>query len=158
MDGAGAWRDARTMNGRYPRESSLVGVWRLIDYRTQYEGEALERPLGESPVGFILYTADGHMSGTMQRRGATPFAVADRLRATAEEKARAFDDYVAYCGRWRRDGDRVVHVVEASLLPNWIGDEQVREVRWIDDDRVELVGRWDAGGRRREAVVAWQRA
>jgi hypothetical protein len=136
---------------------SIIGAWRLVRYWTRYDDGPVIDPLGDRPVGLILYGPDGHMCGTMQRAGAAPFAVADRLSASPEEKARAFDDYVTYCGRWRTDGRRVWHRVEASLLPNWIGEEQEREIRWLGDDHIELVGSWDFGGRRREAVVEWRR-
>jgi hypothetical protein len=136
----------------------IVGAWRLLGYWTRYDDGPRIYPLGEDAVGTILYTPDGFMCGTMQRARPTPFAIADRLRATPEEKSRAFDDYVSYCGRWRVDGRFVYHRVESSLLPNWIGEEQAREMRWLGDGHVELVGAWDAGGKRREAVVEWRRA
>jgi hypothetical protein len=136
---------------------TLVGAWRLLRYWTRYDGGPVLHPLGERPVGLMLYGPDGHMCGTMQRADPLRFAVPDRLAATVDEKARAFDDYVTYCGRWRSDGRRVWHRVEASLMPNWIGEEQEREIRWLDDDRVELVGAWSIGTRRREAVVEWRR-
>ncbi len=136
----------------------IVGAWRLLRYWTRYDDEAPRYPLGVDAVGYILYTPDGYMSGTMQRRDVAPFRVADRLQASDEEKRRAFDAYVTYCGRWRADGDQVFHRIEASLLPNWIGEEQVRRIEWHDDDRIALVGEWRIGERRREAVVEWQRA
>jgi hypothetical protein len=136
---------------------TLIGAWQLVRYWTRYDGGERIFPLGEDAVGLILYTPDGFMTGTMQRARPLRFAVADRLNAMAPEKARAFDDYVTYCGRWRLDGDRVLHHIEASLLPNWIGEVQPREVRWLADDRIELVGAWAFDGRRREAVVEWRR-
>lgn len=134
-----------------------MGVWRLRRYTTQYEGDEPFHPLGDDALGYIVYTADGHMSGTMQRARPQPFALADRLRATPAEKARAFDDYVTYCGRYRVDGDRVLHRIEASLMPNWIGQEQERHMRWQGDDRVALEASWVVDGRRRVAVVEWER-
>lgn len=136
---------------------TLVGAWRLERYWSAYDDQPRLYPLGENAVGFILYTPDGHMTGTMQRAGSAPFSVADRLQASLAEKARAFDDYVTYAGRWRSDGQRVWHRIEASLLPNWIGEEQERTIRWLADDRMELSGSWSVGGRRRVAVVAWRR-
>lgn len=135
----------------------MAGAWTLVRYWTAYDGGDRLYPLGEDAVGFILYTTDGYMTGTMQRAGSPRFAIADRLQASTAEKARAFDDYVTYAGRWRTDGRRVWHRIEASLLPNWIGEEQEREIRWLADDHIELVGGWTIGTRRREAVVEWRR-
>jgi Lipocalin-like domain len=36
--------------------------------------------------------------------------------------------YVSYCGRYEFHGDTVVHHVELSLFPNWVGVEQERLV------------------------------
>ncbi len=137
---------------------TLVGVWRLVRYYSQYEGEAPLYPLGEDAVGYIQYTPDGYLFGAMQRARPKPFALADRMRATPEEKVRAFDDYVTYCGRYRVEGNKAFHRIELSLLPNWIGEEQVREIRWESDDRVALTAEWTVVGRKRVAVVLWERA
>jgi hypothetical protein len=137
---------------------SLVGVWRLRRYWTRYDQDPPLYPLGEDAHGYIMYTPDGFMSGTMQRSGVAPFRSADRLSATAHEKASAFDAYVTYCGRYRVEGERAYHRIEISLLPNWIGEEQVRRIEWQDGDHVRLVGEWEFDGRRRVAVVEWERA
>ena len=56
------------------------------------------------------------------------FAHDDLLSATKEEEAQAEETYVSYCGRYDFLGDRVVHHVELSLFPNWIGGDQERLV------------------------------
>ncbi len=56
------------------------------------------------------------------------FAADDLLSATVEEEARAEESYVSYCGRYGFDGDKVIHHVELSLFPNWIGADQERLV------------------------------
>jgi hypothetical protein len=79
--------------------------------------------------------------------GATP--------AEIETAARA---YFAYCGTYEyRDGE-VTHRVELSLMPNWIGGEQVRLVSF-DGDTVTLATRpMPVGGRQQTATLVWQRA
>ncbi len=56
------------------------------------------------------------------------FAADDLLSVTKEEQAQAEQTYVCYCGRYDFLGDRVVHHVEMSLFPNWIGGDQERLV------------------------------
>jgi hypothetical protein len=56
------------------------------------------------------------------------FAADDLLSATKEEEAQAEETYVSYCGRYSFEGDKVVHHVEMSLFPNWIGVDQERLV------------------------------
>lgn len=137
---------------------SLIGVWKLRRYWTRYDGDPPFFPLGEDARGYIMYTNDGFMSGTMQRADVAPFATPDRLKASTPEKAAAFDAYVTYCGRYRVEGDLAFHKVEMSLLPNWIGEEQVRRIEWESDDKVRLVAQWQIQERTRMAVVEWERA
>jgi hypothetical protein len=136
----------------------IVGTWKLIRYWSQYDGGEKLYPLGADARGYITYTQAGFMSGTMQRAAPPPFAVADRLQATPAEKGRAFEDYVTYCGRWEADGDDMIHHIELSLLPNWIGESQRRHAVWHGPDRVDLVGSWQIGDKRRSAIVEWERA
>jgi hypothetical protein len=55
--------------------------------------------------------------------------MADLLSGTTEEKARAVEDFVAYAGRYSFHGDRVIHHVELSRFPNWVGSDQER---WVE--------------------------
>ncbi len=56
------------------------------------------------------------------------FAADDLLSVTKEEEAQPEETYVSYCGRYDSLGDTVVHHVEMSLFPNWIGADQERLV------------------------------
>ena len=48
----------------------LAGCWRLVDYSvTAVEGGETEHPLGNNPVGTILYTPDGYMSAPAGQAG-----------------------------------------------------------------------------------------
>jgi hypothetical protein len=65
------------------------------------------------------------------------FAADDLLSGTTEEEAQAEETYVSYCGRYEFEGDTVVHHVELSLFPNWVGGEQERLVD-LRGDRLTL--------------------
>ena len=62
-------------------------------------------------------------------------AEGDWWAAPDAEIAAASRDYFAYCGTYELRGGEVVHRVELSLLPNWIGAEQVPLVA-LDANRV----------------------
>jgi hypothetical protein len=48
----------------------LVGCWRLAGYDvTAVDGGRTDRPLGDNPLGTILYTPDGYMSAQLARPG-----------------------------------------------------------------------------------------
>jgi Lipocalin-like domain len=49
----------------------LIAAWELVSYvEKPLNGSLLNYPMGESPMGIIMYTPDGYMSATLlgQRR------------------------------------------------------------------------------------------
>jgi hypothetical protein len=84
-------------------------------------------------------------------------AVGDWADATPAEIATADREYFAYCGTYElRDGE-VVHRVELSLMPNWIGRELVRLVAF-DGRRVSLSTQPTlVGGQQQIATLVWER-
>ena len=105
-----------------------------------------------------MYGPDGYMSVAISRPERAGFAAGDLLGGTIEERARAAETYVSYCGRYEFRGDTVVHRVELSLFPNWAGIEQERLVE-VEGDRLTLSTRPILlGGRQRTAHLIWERA
>ena len=45
--------------------------------------------------------------------------------------------HFSYSGRWRLEGDRVIHDVDMSISPDWVGTEVVRTLA-IDGDEIVL--------------------
>ena len=85
------------------------------------------------------------------------FAADDLLSATKEEEARAEETYVSYCGRYDFEGDTIVHHVEMSLFPNWIGGDQERLVD-LRANRLTLSRRpLLLGGIQQTAHLIWER-
>ncbi|HEX2290516.1 MAG TPA: lipocalin-like domain-containing protein [Pseudonocardiaceae bacterium] len=114
-----------TVNAR----GALVGGWRLVSWENRATDGQVTYPMGIDALGALLYTADGRFSVTISRRGREGFAAGDLLSGTGEEKARAVEGFVAYAGRYSFHGDRVIHHVELSLFPNWVGSDQER---WVE--------------------------
>ena len=105
----------------------LIGTWRLVSWENRsVEDGQLSYPLGEDATGCIMHNEDGYMFVAIMGPNRPRFAADDLLSATEEEEARAEETYVSYCGRYDFDGDKVVHHVELSLFPNWIGGDQER--------------------------------
>ena len=75
-----------------------------------------------------MYNEDGYMFVAIMGSNRPKFAADDLLSATKEEEAQAEETYVSYCGRYDFDEDTVIHHVELSLFPNWIGGDQERLV------------------------------
>ena len=107
---------------------ALVGSWRLVDYVTRDTEGHLKRPFGLHPDGRLIYTASGLMS--VQIAGtARPKLLSSGLdKIKPEQKRTAYRSYVAYSGRFRLDGDTVIHEVDLSLFPDWVDELLTRTV------------------------------
>src|SRR5215208_4374128 len=107
----------------------LIGTWRLLSWENRsVEDGQLSYPHGEDATGYIIYNEDGYMFVAIMAPQRLIFAHDDLLSATKEEEALAEETYFSCCGRYEFLGDRVVHHVELSLFPNWIGVDQERLV------------------------------
>ena len=84
-----------------------------------------------------MYNPDGYMFVAIERPNRAKFAAGDLLGGSTEERAQAAGTYVSYCGRYEFRGDTVVHRVELSLFPNWVGVEQERLVE-VKGNRLTL--------------------
>lgn len=140
--------------------SDLTGPWHLEDFTIRFADDRPPlRPFGEGARGQLIYTADGHMSATLCRADRPPLGgrLETSARAPADAKAAAFDGYLAYAGRWRLDGDAVVHAVDFALTPDLVGAENRRTARLIDG-RLHLTYRLTArSGVERTYTLVWRR-
>jgi len=106
--------------------AELVGGWRLRSWVALSDDGSETFPMGDAPTGLLAYTEDGTMVALMAPADRPPFGSDDLAGGTPDEQARAFSTFVAYAGRYRIEGDAIVHTVETSLFPNWIGTVQRR--------------------------------
>ena len=135
----------------------LIGTWRLISWETRSADGQISYPLGKDAVGYIMYNEDGYMFVAIMRPNRVKFFAGDLLRGTTEEKARATDTYVSYCGKYEFQGETVIHHVELSLFPNWVGIDQERLVE-LTGNRLTLSTRPILlGGVQQTAHLIWER-
>jgi hypothetical protein len=109
----------------------FIGTWKLVSVETRREDGSLHRK--GTRTGYIIYSADGYMSVSFMKEGRKVFAAGDIRGGTVEEKVEAIDGYVSYCGKYEVVEDRVIHDIEVSLFPNWVGDRQERFYRFEGD-------------------------
>jgi hypothetical protein len=96
-------------------------------------------PLGDDPVGLLLYDASGIVSAQLMRRNRHCFEDDDWLHATDAEKAAAWSGYFGYFGTYTIDesAGTITHHIEGSWFPNLVGTEQVRQYS-LDGTRLTL--------------------
>jgi hypothetical protein len=139
------------------RPNPLIGTWSLVSWQNTSADGRISYPLGEDAVGYIMYNADGYMFVAIMRRGRPMFAAADLFGSSTQEKARAADAYVSYCGRYEFRGETVVHHVELSLFPNWVGTDQERLVEFAEDRMILSTRPTLFGGSQQTARLIWER-
>lgn len=100
----------------HKKAGDFIGTWKLIDYAFLHEDGTVDKPWGDHVVGYLIYSAEGYMSGNLSPAG----------RRHNVEKASRKRDYIAYAGPYTVEGDTVTHHVEVSLFPNWLGTAQLR--------------------------------
>src|SRR5262249_18515990 len=140
----------------------LMGAWELVSYvEKPLSGSLPNYPMGERPMGFIMYTSDGYMSAQLMRPNPGHFASGDWFKATPEEYGRVASSYFAYAGPFRVDEQKkiVTHFVLVSLFPNWIGQKQKRIAK-IEGDILHLstASPIHSGGQSVNAYLQWRRA
>jgi hypothetical protein len=135
-----------------PLASALTGTWRLERWEIVYDdGRPPECPLGEDAEGFLIYTADGHVSASLARARRPPLDQSDD-----SAKARAFDAYFGYAGRYVvRDG-AIVHRIALAPNPALTGVETLRHAR-LEGDRLTLSGPDFAAASPRSHRIVWRR-
>ncbi len=131
--------------------ADIVGVWRLQSWSTT-SADQHTYPFGSDPIGRLIYTADGYMSATIVRSQRAPVQLPARNVVQLQSLVRnplqilpalsavgagiryfqAATGTIAYSGTYDLQGTSVVHHVDASLLPDWMGQDLVRTYEWSD--------------------------
>ena len=147
---AAALGGAQKFATRKPADE-FIGAWTLVSYERRSAAGELTYPMGARPVGRIAYDPLGRMSAQLMRADRPHF----QASASAEEKAAAFDGYVAYYGTYTvNPADRtVVHHVEASLYPNWAGTDLTRSYEFSGSQLI-----LKAASQGAEIRLVWERA
>ncbi len=139
------------------RPEQLWGSWNLLDWQFTVQGrDGVTHPFGEHPQGLIVYTPSGWMSASIGRRdrAALPSDLPFR-RIPPELITQAYFSYFHYAGRYRIEGDEVIHSVTQSLNPNFPGTEQRRRITH-DGERLILSGVEDLGEIVRQHRLVWE--
>jgi hypothetical protein len=135
----------------------LVGAWRLVSWENRGADGQVSHPMGADALGYLLYTADGRFSVTISRADRARFTGGDLLGGTVPEKAHAVEGFVAYAGWYTCHGDHVIHHVELSLFPNWVGTDQQRFVELSEDTLILSASTLLLAGKQQVPRLVWKR-
>jgi Lipocalin-like domain len=137
----------------------FVGAWKLISLERKTATGEITYPMGQNPVGRLTYDALGRMSAQIMRPDRPKFQSASTASWTVDEKAAAFDGFIAYYGTFSvSETERaVIHHVEASLYPQWVGTDQ-RRLYEFSGSQLILRALNGSGGPGTESRLVWERA
>ena len=136
----------------------FVGTWKLVSLETRGENGKVTYPFGKDALGYIMYSADGYVSVTIFPKNRRRFNTQDILGGTIEEKVAAAESYISYFGRYEVMQDSVIHHVEASFFPNWVGVDQERFYRF-DGNRLTLsTAPMLVNGKRQTVHLIWDKS
>jgi hypothetical protein len=141
------------------QNDALLGSWTLVEWTITYPHGRTTQPFGAHPRGVLIYSADGWMSAVMMRALRSPFTNCDMRRVGRDERARAFDEYLSYSGRYSYDGRVVRHDIVVSMNPLLIGTSQAREAA-INAGELILAAdeALEPSGETRRHQIRWRRA
>lgn len=134
----------------------IIGRWQVVAWRQDYDDGRVVYPMGENLGGFIQYGPDGDVSVLIARRGRERFT-GGQWNASDAEKARAYDGFMSYCGRYELQGDEVVHHIDLSLFPNFEGGQQRRRAT-LRDGKLHLTARLETDTPEARTIsLVWER-
>jgi hypothetical protein len=104
------------------RNQRFLGAWELVSFESRAADGTVTRPMGDDPVGIIIWDASGAMSAQLGPRDAEA------------------GPYVAYFGTLEAEDERegeLTHRVTGASLPR-LRTDQVRQYRFLSDDELVL--------------------
>jgi hypothetical protein len=142
-----------------PIKHQVIGTWKLISLEHRTTNGEVSYPMGLNPVGWITYGADGRMGVQIMKAERPRFSTTDFLGGTPQEKLSAYESYIAYLGTYTVNENEgyLLHHVEGSLFPNWIGTAEKRFFT-VEGTRLLLkTAPFMAGGREITGYLIWER-
>lgn len=117
------------------KNEKFVGSWELKEWTSRLNDESKVFPFGEDAKGRITYDSNGNMSVQIMKNNRSQFLSEDPLEAQPDEVVVAYNGFIAYCGYYEvnLNSNQVVHKIEISSFPNWVGQNQVRYFKFKDD-------------------------
>ncbi len=104
-----------------------------------------------------MYSADGYVSSNIPSDNRLNIASGEFKSATLEELQSAAR-YISYCGRYEVKEDYVLHHMEVSFFPNWVGKTIKRNFEFKDNKLILTADEMTRNiGQQSSAVIVWEK-
>ncbi len=140
------------------KENLFIGTWSLVSFEIRSSNGTVSYPFGRDVRGYITYSQDGYMSVSFMSADRPHFKSSDLRGGSVEEKVLAFNTYFTYCGKYEATDKKVVHHIEISFYPNWIGADQERFYSFDGDHLILSSPPLLFDNNEQTAYLIWKRA
>lgn len=135
-------------------DKTLIGTWKLISCVLEDAETKEQKPVwGTNPNGYIVMTPEGRWIVIQTAEGRHP-------PKNDKDRIAAFKSLLAYSGKYRTEGNKVVIKVDIAADEAWNGTEQVRYYK-IDGDELHIEAEPQAypnfGGKVMRGILVWKR-
>jgi hypothetical protein len=140
-------------------KDKIVGTWKLVSWVFHNEKNEEVHYLGEGATGILMYDKHGYMNAQLMKGNRKKFQSDSINGGSFEETNAAFNSYLAYFGTYvEEEPGAVVHTVEGSLFPNWLGNKETRYGKITGNTLVLHTPPIPAFGREIVFYITWKRA
>jgi lipocalin-like protein len=135
-----------------PHTNPFVGTWRLVSIDS---GEP--RLFGDTPVGMLMYDAEGHVAVQIMRNPRPEFTGNTMAFPAPKDVQIAYRGYYAYYGTYTIDAEQkiITHHLQGSLRPGDVGKDFVRAYTFSG---TSLSLRPVNDSQAKDACLNWERA
>ncbi len=140
-------------------KKNFIGTWKLISCTFESATGEITYPFGQKPAGYIIYNNDGYMSVAIMQADRPKFATDDWFGGTDNEKAKAFEGFTAYCGKYEvlEDQNKVMHYPEVISVPNQTNVPQERDFEFKGDQLILSVASFSVDDEEQSSRLVWQK-
>jgi hypothetical protein len=140
-------------------KDKIIGTWKLVAWKYLDGDKEPADFFGENPLGILTYDASGYMNAQLMKSARANFTSESLTGGSAEEIKDAYLSYAGYWGKYyERTPGELVHEVEGSLFPNWVGHDEIRYAEITGDTLVLSTPPIYAQGKKSVFHVTWKRA
>ncbi len=127
-------------------QTDIQGVWKLLFFNLHLTSNPSSAPiyqtLSTSPLGRIIFLPNGYISCTItSSESLKPIEASNLFSASDKHVLRIARSITTYCGYYRMYEESRTTILSTSIDiaidPNWVGGQQVRNVRVRREDGEE---------------------
>ena len=138
--------------------TNIIGTWHLESWHNHHSDGTVDYPFGPDAIGVICYTDEGFVHVHIMANNRDNFEQNDPFKASIAEDSAAMKTHISYSGTYVCEADKIIHSVDISSCPNWVGTQQFRNAKMIGKTLELSVDGAQFQGNTVTAKLIWRRA